>query len=54
MKKNNIHPNNKQSLILLNNKATINTKGLLYKKVIKLNYFQKLSRLGWRSIKYLK
>jgi hypothetical protein len=54
MKKQNVHPNTKQSIILLNNKATINTKWLYFKKVIKLNYLNKIFHSAWRSSKTFK
>lgn len=54
MKKQNIHPNMKQSIILLNNKATINIKWLYFKKIIKLNYFNKIIHSAWRSSKTFK
>lgn len=54
MKKLNTHPSLKKSIILLNNKATINTKWLYFKKVIKLNYFNKIIHSAWRTFKSLK
>lgn len=54
MKKLNIHPNTKSGIILLNNKATINTKWLYFKRVIKLNYLNKIFHSAWRSSKTLK
>lgn len=54
MKKQNAHPNTKQSIILLNNKATINTKWLYFKRVIKLNYLNKIFHTAWRSSKIFK
>jgi len=54
MKKQNVHPNTKKSIILLNNKATINTNWLYFKKVIKLNYLNKIFHSAWRSSKTFK
>lgn len=54
MKKQNIHPSTKESIILLNNKATINTKWLYFKRVIKLNYLNKIVHPAWQSFKIFK